>query len=111
VDATWWVDEDEIVYVIAAFMAVRQGRTVTRDETAQIIAWANDVRRQATALDLVVRGALGVDVVDARITFSASAGLQTLLRDLLAPEPADGTGDGCSDYGRVSHGQRTRRNA
>lgn len=110
-DATSWVDEDEIVQVIAAFMAVRQGRTVTLVETARIIAWANDIRRQATALDLVVRGALGVNIVDARITFSASAGMQTLLRDLFASEPADGTGDGCADNERVSHGQMTRRNA
>jgi hypothetical protein len=88
-DADGWLEEDEVARVIAAFVAARGGQPVTRAETGEIIAWANEARRQATALDLVTRGALGVDIDDGRIVFPASQGLQRLVRDLAVPESVD----------------------
>jgi hypothetical protein len=64
-------DEQEIL--LFSLAETRSDRGFHTDEGAVVLRWAEDARRQAILLDLVLEGMVSVDVVDGKVAWKVTA--------------------------------------
>jgi hypothetical protein len=64
-------DEQEILLLMLA--ETRGDRGFHTDEGAVVLRWAEDTRRQAILLELLLEGKVSVDVIDGEVAWKATA--------------------------------------
>jgi DNA-binding response OmpR family regulator len=62
---------DEAESLILAFLETRGGEIVTEDEAERVLDWAEHARLDVILLDMVLRGAIGIDVREGEIVFTS----------------------------------------
>jgi hypothetical protein len=67
------VPREEQETLIMMLAETRGRRGFTTNEGAVVLRWAEDTRRQATMLELVLEGKVSVDVMDSEVAWKTKA--------------------------------------
>jgi hypothetical protein len=67
------VPREEQETLIMMLAETRGRRGFTTDEGAVVLRWAEDTRRQAILLELLLEGKVSVDVIDGEVAWKATA--------------------------------------